>query len=275
MKKILPFLVLGVLGNATAIAQDAATELAGYYLLESKTVAFVKPTTASYIAAYSSPQGGKVVKEDANCTSNKPTLWAFEEATPAFLLIRPSGKTAANVVPLQTPLFSLNHVETATGELPDFRCTASANGDGVTLEIRRWNATGHFEAITTFLLSAIESPLRFSPAAENTNGIYEARMVYKGTELWTSAPFGNLNASGQLTPFPNPTHNGQFALFTQEGGMLLLKDIKGSTILTQPLKSGLNQLSLPAAAMSAGIYTGQFVSEERTKIQTFRLNFAP
>ncbi len=273
MKKMRSLLVLGVLGNAAAIAQNTPTDFAGYYLLEGKTVAFAKPGTPSYVAAYSSPQGGKVVKEATDCPDNTATIWAFEDATPAFLLIRPAGKTAANVVPLQTPLFSLRNVETTTGPLPGFQCTASTNSDAVALEIRRWNAAGHFETLQTFPLSSTESPVNFQSSVNNKAGVYEARITSGGTELWKSGPFGS--ASSQLVPFPNPTRNGQFALFTQEGGTLLIKDIKGSTILTQPLNTGLNQLSLPAASMSAGIYTGQVVSEGSKKAQNFRLNFAP
>lgn len=272
MKKMLSFFVLGVLGNAVAMAQNAPADFAGYYLLEGKTVAFAKPGTASYIAAYSSPQGGKVVKEAADCTSNKPILWAFENAAPAFLLIRPAGKTAANVVPLETPLFSIHQVATATGQLPHFQCTASANSTAVTLEIRRWNATGTFETLQTFPLAATEAPIYFQPAAQSKAGVYEARITAQGTELWKSEPFGS--ASSQLVPYPNPTRNGQFTLFTPEGGTLLLRDLKGSTVLTQFLKDGLNQLTLPAA-LSAGIYTGQFVSETAKKAQSFQLNFAP
>ncbi len=272
MKKALSLLALGTLGTLAANAQNS---FAGYYLLEGKTVAFAKPATTSYIAAYSSPQGGKVIKEDGNCPAGEATLWPFEKGNePAFLLLRPDGQTTANVVSLETPLFNLSGVVANTGLLPTFNCTAFSGDEPVSLQIRKWNAGGTFEIVKTFPLAATATSIHFQPATEAAQGIYEARMMYGGTELWKSEPFGGGDLTANLLPYPNPTRNGQFTLFTPAGGTLIMKDIKGSTVLEQPLKDGLNSLFLPAA-LSSGVYTGQLKTEGAQETQSFRLHFMP
>jgi mannan endo-1,4-beta-mannosidase len=121
------------------------------------------------------------------------------------------------------------------------------------------------------------------PRQMTTSGMFNNLSVY-GSMIVNNANFGlaghatkscffktsveSINETIQIKVYPNPT-SGMFVLESEGDGMLYLYNMQGQVVGSCSISNGNNEIH--AESLSAGVYSGKFVSKVNSKVISFRL----
>ncbi len=246
------FLFIATLSCFSMATQAQTNAWADYFTLADSSHAFFVAPSGSALSAYSAPGGGRLLRE-AVSSENLGESWAFEHAArPAFLMIRNENQ-GAKVFPLEAPVFRLEHIRKAEGNIPVFQCLAAGRPDAAAIAALWVKEKGQWKQRLAQPLAQDLSVIRFADPALAKAEAAQVRFSANGILLHTEALFATKSAAHTgIQVFPNPA-TSFFTVLVPTSGRATLSDLTGKVVFSGNLNEGRNEI-VPAA-LPAGNYS--------------------